>query len=125
MYGNLLKGQEEGGVVVAEMKTNVLKNWPCYPSSVEGTDSSARGNGGSRSEDLGETLQCRAQGQITINRTEKILSSNVLKPAFQECTSIHIKTVNGFLMKTEGKALSGNFLMGSIQGFTLSTVLVN
>lgn len=110
---------------MAEMKTNVPKNWPCYPSSVEGTDSSAWGNGGSRSEDLGEPLQCRAQGQITINRTEKILSSSVFKPAFQECTNIHIKTVNGFLMKMKGKALNGNFLMGYIQGFTLSTVLVN
>ena len=46
---------------MAVQKTNALKNWPRYLSSDEGTDRSALGKGDSRSEDLDETLQCRAQ----------------------------------------------------------------
>lgn len=60
-----------------------------------------------------------------VNSTEKVLTSNVFKPAFQECTNTHMKTVNEFLVKTEGRPLNGSFLMAYIQGFKLSTGLVN
>lgn len=67
------------------------------------------------------TLRVRSR----VNSPEKVLTSNVFKPAFQECTNIYIKTVNEFLVKTEGKSLNGNFLMAYTQGLKPSTVLVN
>lgn len=45
---NLYKEQQEGEVEMAVLKTNALKNWPHYLSSVEGTGSSAWGGGGWR-----------------------------------------------------------------------------
>ena len=56
---------------------------------------------------------CSAELRVRshVHSTEHILPSHVFKPAFQECTNIHIKTVNEFLVKTAGKALIGNFLM--------------